>query len=61
MDQNAIFWLDLIEDAAELVVLGAILWSMERKFHNASSSEAHQYQGHAQEIRAALDQSLLGR
>jgi hypothetical protein len=65
MDQNAIFWLDVAANSAELIMLGSILWmlyrlwvvnqTMLRVLRRISIRDTRK------EIGARLDQSLLGR
>ena len=65
MEQNGIFWLDLIADGAELVLLGAILWLLHRPWSVNSTMlrvlRRISIRDTRKEIGAGLDQSLLGR
>jgi hypothetical protein len=65
MDQNVMFRLDLVADAAELLILGAILWMLHRLWSVNSTMlrvlRRISIRDTRKEIGAALDQSLLGR
>jgi hypothetical protein len=64
MDQNVIFWLDVVEDAAELVILGTILWMLHRLWSVNSTMlrvlRRISIRDRRKEIGAGVEESLLG-
>jgi hypothetical protein len=65
MGHDAIFWLDVVEDAAELVILGAILWMLYRLWSvNLTMLRVLRrisIRDKRKEIGAGVEESLLGR
>jgi hypothetical protein len=65
MDQNAIFWLDLVANLAELAMLGSILWVLHRLWSVNSTMlrvlRRISIRDARKEIGARLDQSPSGR
>ena len=65
MDQNAIFWLDLVANLAELAMLGSILWVLYRLWSVNSTMlrvlRRISIRDTRKEIGARLDQSLVDR
>jgi len=65
MDQNAILWIDLTADAAEIALLGAILWVLYRLWSVNSTMlrvlRRISIRDRRKEIGAEVEESLLGR